>query len=318
MKYQVDAAYSLRFLAAPRGAAACTFLGNLPTPSKANPPVCPAPKLASNQMNYGEGVRHSFPTSDSFDIIRPTIELPLGELPRPCLSLARVDSSQPVRFPSLSSTHSCKVTKVSSLPLSSISLANGVLASLRNIPDKYGIIIRLWTNCFYRLLENLRRSSLISKIALEYLQEFIYYAYTFYTALALSTKASQRDDAALSTLTTRLSTPPAMKRLTAPYRHSGTEALAISYTIFPAPRLTASRARADDSSDSDHATPRPLLAPNARRRRFHLLRCDTLSRAPLPIHRAPSAPILPPRPVDPTVATTCVTCLMSTASADNP
>jgi protein SMG6 len=69
------------------------------------------------------------------------------------------------------------------LNLLEISLASGVPASLRNIPDKYNIIIRLWTNCFYRLLENLRRSSLSSKIALEYLQEFIYYAYTFYTAL---------------------------------------------------------------------------------------------------------------------------------------
>jgi hypothetical protein len=64
-----------------------------------------------------------------------------------------------------------------------ISLASGVPTSLRNIPEKYNIIIRLWTNCFYRLLENLRRSALNFKIALEYLQEFIYYAYTFYTAL---------------------------------------------------------------------------------------------------------------------------------------
>jgi protein SMG6 len=69
------------------------------------------------------------------------------------------------------------------LNLLEISLATGVPTSLRNIPDKYNIIIRLWTNGFYRLLENLRRSSLTSKIALEYLQEFIYYAYTFYTAL---------------------------------------------------------------------------------------------------------------------------------------
>jgi len=69
------------------------------------------------------------------------------------------------------------------LNLLEISLTPGVPASLRNIPEKYNIIIRLWTNCFYRLLENLRRSSLTSKIALEYLQEFIYYAYTFYTAL---------------------------------------------------------------------------------------------------------------------------------------
>ena len=39
----------------------------------------PTPTV-TNAMNYGEGVRHSFPTSDSFDIVRPTIELPLDEL----------------------------------------------------------------------------------------------------------------------------------------------------------------------------------------------------------------------------------------------
>jgi hypothetical protein len=69
------------------------------------------------------------------------------------------------------------------LNLLEICLATGVPSALRNIPDKYNIIIRLWANCFYRLLENLRRSSLTSRIALEYLQEFIYYAYTFYTTL---------------------------------------------------------------------------------------------------------------------------------------
>lgn len=39
----------------------------------------PTPTV-TNPMNYGEGVRHSIPTSDSFDIVRPTIELPLDEL----------------------------------------------------------------------------------------------------------------------------------------------------------------------------------------------------------------------------------------------
>ncbi|KAI0297069.1 hypothetical protein B0F90DRAFT_1669623 [Multifurca ochricompacta] len=39
----------------------------------------PTPTL-TNAMNYGEGVRHSIPTTDSFDIVRPTIELPLDEL----------------------------------------------------------------------------------------------------------------------------------------------------------------------------------------------------------------------------------------------
>ncbi|KAI9433991.1 hypothetical protein H4582DRAFT_1983834 [Lactarius indigo] len=76
----------------------------------------------------------------------------------------------------------CRLSELM-LRLLEISLAPGVPASLRNIPEKYNIIIRLWTNCFYRLLENLRRYSLNSRIALEYLQEFIYYAYTFYTAL---------------------------------------------------------------------------------------------------------------------------------------
>jgi GATA-binding protein len=39
----------------------------------------PTPTV-TNPMNYGEGVRHSFPSNDSFDIVRPTIELPLDEL----------------------------------------------------------------------------------------------------------------------------------------------------------------------------------------------------------------------------------------------
>lgn len=39
----------------------------------------PTPTLTTS-MNYGEGVRHSFPSNDSFDIARPTIELPLDEL----------------------------------------------------------------------------------------------------------------------------------------------------------------------------------------------------------------------------------------------
>jgi hypothetical protein len=70
------------------------------------------------------------------------------------------------------------------LNLLKLSRSSAVLASLCNIPDKYNIIIRLWTSCFYRLLKNLQCSSLASKIALEYLQESIYYyAYTFYTAL---------------------------------------------------------------------------------------------------------------------------------------
>jgi protein SMG6 len=64
-----------------------------------------------------------------------------------------------------------------------ISLNPSVPASLRNIPTKYNIIIRLWTHAFHKLLESLRRASFGSSLALEHLQEFIYYAYTFYTGL---------------------------------------------------------------------------------------------------------------------------------------
>jgi len=64
-----------------------------------------------------------------------------------------------------------------------ISLAPSVPASLRNIPTKYNIIVRLWTFAFHKLLESLRRASFTSPLALEHLQDFIYYAYTFYTGL---------------------------------------------------------------------------------------------------------------------------------------
>ncbi|KAH7915986.1 hypothetical protein BJ138DRAFT_996574 [Hygrophoropsis aurantiaca] len=65
----------------------------------------------------------------------------------------------------------------------SLSLAASVPASLRVIPTKYNIIIRLWTHAFYKLLETLRRASFNSPLALEHLQDFIYFAYTFYTGL---------------------------------------------------------------------------------------------------------------------------------------
>jgi protein SMG6 len=64
-----------------------------------------------------------------------------------------------------------------------ISLSPSVPASLRNIPTKYNIIVRLWTYAFHKLLESLRRASFTSQLALEHLQDFIYYAYTFYTGL---------------------------------------------------------------------------------------------------------------------------------------
>ncbi|KAG5727581.1 Telomerase-binding protein EST1A [Termitomyces sp. T112] len=64
-----------------------------------------------------------------------------------------------------------------------LSLAPTVPASLRNIPTRYNIIVRLWTYAFFKLLESLRRDSLTSTLALEHLQDFFYYAYTFYTGL---------------------------------------------------------------------------------------------------------------------------------------
>ena len=64
-----------------------------------------------------------------------------------------------------------------------LTLGPQVPASLRNIPTKYNIIIRLWTHAFNRPLEALRRASFHSVIALEHLQDFIIYAYTFYTML---------------------------------------------------------------------------------------------------------------------------------------
>ncbi|TFY56018.1 hypothetical protein EVJ58_g7892 [Rhodofomes roseus] len=70
--------------------------------------------------------------------------------------------------------------------LLTLTLAPTVPASLRNIPTKYNLIARLWAHAFHRLLESLRQAASPpnnSHVALEYLQDFIYYAYTFYCAL---------------------------------------------------------------------------------------------------------------------------------------
>ncbi|KAI0258355.1 hypothetical protein BC834DRAFT_975236 [Gloeopeniophorella convolvens] len=69
------------------------------------------------------------------------------------------------------------------LSLLEISQAPGVSISVRNILEKYNAITHLWLNGLHRLLKNLRRSSLSSKTAKEYLQGVTYYACTFYTAL---------------------------------------------------------------------------------------------------------------------------------------
>jgi protein SMG6 len=60
-----------------------------------------------------------------------------------------------------------------------ISLSPSVLPSLRIIPTKYNIIVRLWTYAFHKLLESLRRAAFASPLVLEHLQDFIYYAYIF-------------------------------------------------------------------------------------------------------------------------------------------
>src|ERR1700678_4151047 len=49
--------------------------------------------------------------------------------------------------------------------------------SLRIIPTKYNIIVRLWTYAFH-ILESLRRAAFASPLALEHLQDFIYYEST--------------------------------------------------------------------------------------------------------------------------------------------
>ena len=64
-----------------------------------------------------------------------------------------------------------------------ISLAPSIPASLCNIPTKYIIIIiHLWTLGFQKL-ESLCCASFLSLLALKYLQDFIYYVYTFYTGI---------------------------------------------------------------------------------------------------------------------------------------
>lgn len=65
-----------------------------------------------------------------------------------------------------------------------LTLAHNVPVSLRALPEKYNLIMRLWLYGFHRPLENLRRCAFNNSIvALEHLQDFIYYAYTFYSCL---------------------------------------------------------------------------------------------------------------------------------------
>ncbi|KAH9943293.1 uncharacterized protein BXZ73DRAFT_74284 [Epithele typhae] len=60
-----------------------------------------------------------------------------------------------------------------------LTLAPTVPASLKNIPQKYNLIIRLWSHVFYHLLESLRQPT-SSPVALEYLEQFLNYTYVFH------------------------------------------------------------------------------------------------------------------------------------------
>ena len=67
-----------------------------------------------------------------------------------------------------------------------LTLAHNVPVSLRAVPEKHNLLMRLWLNGFHRPLENLRRCAFNNNnsiVALEHLQDFIYYAYTFYSCL---------------------------------------------------------------------------------------------------------------------------------------
>jgi protein SMG6 len=126
-----------------------------------------------------------------------------------------------------------------------ISTAPSVPASLRNIPEKYNIIVRLWTYGFHRLLENLRRSALHSVVALEHLQSLIYFAYTFYTSLY--------EEVNLSAF--RAGWLEALGDL-ARYR------MAVA-AMLPDPAYPSSYLSASNASGSGGLTPHPLMTPTS-------------------------------------------------------
>ncbi|KAI0029640.1 hypothetical protein K488DRAFT_35566, partial [Vararia minispora EC-137] len=126
-----------------------------------------------------------------------------------------------------------------------ISTAPSVPTSLRNIPEKYNIIVRLWTYGFHKLLENLRRSSLHSIVALEHLQSFIYFAYTFY--------ASLYEEVNLSAF--RAGWLEALGDL-ARYR------MAVA-AMLPQPAYASSYLTATNASGSGGLTPYPILTPTS-------------------------------------------------------
>ncbi|KAI0665042.1 hypothetical protein C8Q70DRAFT_904630 [Cubamyces menziesii] len=105
---------------------------------------------------------------------------PLSGTPRAIAS----DEEESERWRKLVSDHQALAESIREML--ALTLAPTVPASLKNIPQKYNLIIRLWSHAFYHLLESLRhaaRPPTTSPVALEYLQQFLNYAYVFYGGL---------------------------------------------------------------------------------------------------------------------------------------
>jgi protein SMG6 len=67
--------------------------------------------------------------------------------------------------------------------LMNMTLAPQVPTSVHSISSKYNIPTRLWGNAFDHALQTLRKASASSNTALEHLNDFIFWAYSFYTSL---------------------------------------------------------------------------------------------------------------------------------------
>ncbi|KAI0362699.1 hypothetical protein OH77DRAFT_1529844 [Trametes cingulata] len=117
--------------------------------------------------------------------------------PRP----AATEEEESERWRKLVSDHQALAESIREML--ALTLAPTVPASLKNIPQKYNLIIRLWSHAFYYLLESLRhaaRPPTTSPVALEYLQQFLNYAYVFYGGLIEERNFSQYRGAFLEAL----------------------------------------------------------------------------------------------------------------------
>ncbi|KAH8108120.1 hypothetical protein BXZ70DRAFT_997629 [Cristinia sonorae] len=125
-----------------------------------------------------------------------------------------------------------------------------VPSSLRNVPTKYSLPIRLWTNAFHRLLENLRRAAMNSVVALEHLQEFIYYAYAFYGYLLEERNLASFRDGWLEALGDLARYRILVSRM-------------VEGSTQPASALTTSAVARVHNLSTAHLTPRPLTPAGA-------------------------------------------------------